>query len=70
MLKAAPGFQKGWLNKGDLLWDLARMSADADQAEQYTAQAKAAYQRAVSLGPATDAGKSAAAQLKVSQVAA
>jgi len=64
VLAADPGFQKGWVNKGDLLWDLARMTQDQDQAAQYLAQAKTAYRRAVNLGPATKAGMSAAAQLE------
>jgi tetratricopeptide (TPR) repeat protein len=64
VLKADPGFQKGWANKGDFLWDLAQMTQDQGQAAQYAAQAKTAYQRALRLGPATKAGMYAAAQLK------
>jgi hypothetical protein len=64
VLKADPGFQKGWVNKGDFLWNLAQMTQDQGQATQYMAQAKTAYQRALRLSPATEAGKYAAAQLK------
>ena len=64
VLKADPGFQKGWVNKGDFLWNLAQMTTDQSQAAQYSAQAKAAYQRALRLGPATKPGQYAAAQLK------
>jgi tetratricopeptide (TPR) repeat protein len=64
VLKADPGFQKGWVNKGDFLWNLAQMTQDQGQATQYMAQAKTAYQRALRLGPATGPGKYAASQLK------
>jgi hypothetical protein len=67
VLKANPGFQKGWLNKGIFLSHEARLAdqnGDKKQAAKLYTGAKAALTRAVAIDPQSAAGKQADASLQ------
>jgi tetratricopeptide (TPR) repeat protein len=66
VLAGAPDFQVGWFNKGNYLTELARhaeQDGDAKAAEAAYGDARAAFQKAVSLGAGTDSGQQAQARL-------
>ena len=64
VLAQSPRFQPALFNKGNFLAHqalLAKQDGNASSAATLTAQAKATYQQAVSVDPASDVGKQAAA---------
>jgi tetratricopeptide (TPR) repeat protein len=64
VIKQSPGFQAAHLNKGIFLQTEAREAEDKAKAADYLAEAKLAFQKAVSIDPASDAGKHAAEALQ------
>ena len=67
VLKKNPAFQSGHLNKGIFLQNEAseaKDDGDAEKGAEFLAQAKSAFEKAVSLDPTSEAGKHAADQLK------
>ena len=64
VIKQNPEFQAAHLNKGIFLETEARETKDKSKSADYLAEAKVAFQKAVSIDPATDAGKHAAVALQ------
>jgi tetratricopeptide (TPR) repeat protein len=64
VIKQNPDFQAAHLNKGIFLQTEASEANDKAKAADYLAQAKVAFQKAVRIDPASDAGKHAAEQLR------
>jgi tetratricopeptide (TPR) repeat protein len=64
VLKQNPDFQAAHLNKGIFLQTEAGEAKDKAKAADYLAEAKVAFQKAVSIDPASDAGKHAAEALQ------
>lgn len=64
VLKKNPDFQPAHLNKGFFLKTEAEEADDKAKAAEFLAQAKLAFEKAVSLDPASDAGKNAAQVLE------
>jgi tetratricopeptide (TPR) repeat protein len=64
VIKKNPGFQVAHLNKGIFLQTEASEATDKAKAADYLAEAKVAFQKAVSIDPASEAGKHAAEVLR------
>lgn len=64
VLKKNPDFQAAHLNKGIFLQTEASEAKDKAKAADYLAEAKLAFQKAVSIDPASEAGKNAAQALQ------
>jgi len=64
VIKKNPDFQAAHLNKGIFLQTEAGEAKDKAKAADYLAEAKVAFQKAVSIDPASDAGKHAAEALQ------
>ena len=64
VLKKNPEFQAAHLNKGIFLQTEASEATDKAKAADYLAEAKVAFRKAVSIDPASDAGKHAAEALQ------
>jgi tetratricopeptide (TPR) repeat protein len=64
VIKKNPDFQAAHLNKGIFLQTEAGEANDKAKAADYLAEAKVAFQKAVSIDPASDAGKHAAEALQ------
>ena len=64
VIKQNPEFQAAHLNKGIFLQTEAREAKDKAESADYLAEAKLAYRKAVSIDPASDAGKHAAEALQ------
>lgn len=64
VIKQNPEFQAAHLNKGIFLQTEAREASDKAAAADYLAEAKVAFRKAVSIDPASDAGKHAAEALQ------
>jgi tetratricopeptide (TPR) repeat protein len=64
VIKKNPDFQAAHLNRGIFLQTEASEAKDKTKAADYLAEAKVAFQKAVSIDPASDAGKHAAEALQ------
>lgn len=64
VIKQSPDFQAAHLNKGIFLQTEASEAKDKTKAADYLAEAKVAFQKAVSIDPASDARKHAAEALQ------
>jgi tetratricopeptide (TPR) repeat protein len=66
VLAQSPSYQTAWFNKGNFLTQKATDASNAGDdsgAKKAYAQAKAAYQKAIDLGPSTSSGQQAKEQL-------